>query len=98
MSKSEFAQAYTERMFPDIAAPAGYIDPCLLYTSGTGLYSRRPYWKLSNAIIERHPRWYYRYGYGILYGKRGAVLLYSCRYYAMAHYGYGTYCSAVDDT
>lgn len=27
MSKSEFAQAYTERMFPDIAAPAGYIDP-----------------------------------------------------------------------
>ena len=25
--KSEFAQAYTERMFPDIAAPAGYIDP-----------------------------------------------------------------------
>ena len=25
MSKSEFAQAYTERMFPDIAAPAGYI-------------------------------------------------------------------------
>ena len=31
MSKSEFAQAYTERMFPDIAAPAGYI--CLLYTS-----------------------------------------------------------------
>ena len=37
MSKSEFAQAYTERMFPDIAAPAGYIDPefevCLLYTS-----------------------------------------------------------------
>ena len=24
MSKSEFAQAYTERMFPDIAAPAGY--------------------------------------------------------------------------
>lgn len=27
MGKSEFAQAYTERMFPDIAAPAGYIDP-----------------------------------------------------------------------
>ena len=27
MSKSEFAQDYTERMFPDIAAPAGYIDP-----------------------------------------------------------------------
>lgn len=27
MAKSEFAQAYTERMFPDIAAPAGYIDP-----------------------------------------------------------------------
>ena len=27
MAKSEFAQAYTERMFPDIASPAGYIDP-----------------------------------------------------------------------
>ena len=27
MSKSGFAQAYTERMFPDIAAPAGHIDP-----------------------------------------------------------------------
>ncbi|MFR5652585.1 MAG: hypothetical protein ACLTK1_10160 [Veillonella parvula] len=24
MAKSEFAQAYTERMFPDIASPAGY--------------------------------------------------------------------------
>ena len=27
MAKSEFAQAYMERMFPEIASPAGYIDP-----------------------------------------------------------------------
>ena len=78
-----------------------FITASLTFTvgaGGTGIYSRRPYWKLSNAIIERHPRWYYRYGYGIFYGKRGAVLLYSCRYYAMAHHGNGTYCSASDDT
>ena len=42
-------------------------------------------------LIKRYPRRYHRYGYGILHGQRGAVLLYfliginPMDYHAMAH-------------
>ena len=41
---------------------------------------------------------YHRYGYGILHGQRGAVLLYSCRYHSMDYHCYGTHRSTVDAT
>ena len=33
-------------------------------------------------LLKGIPRWYHRYGYGILNGQRGAVLLYSCRHHS----------------
>ena len=53
MSKSEFAQANTERMFPDIAAPAGYIDP-----EFEVLFDNFAFDEVITATATKHSPWY----------------------------------------